>query len=392
VALQPTAIGGFFYHPRLIAVVHLVSLGWITGSILGSLYIVGPLALRMPLPAGSGDQAAFASFAIGVLGMVSHFWIDRPAGMVWSGGMVTLAFAWVAARVLRGLPRAVVPREVKLHVGLALVNLLAVAALGLLLGINKLSPFLPFSQLSGVRAHAHLAVLGFALMMVMGAGYRLIPMVLPAAMPRGLWPWVTAVALQAGSLGLAVAMAVGQGLAAAAAITLAALVAFLLRVVWMLRHRRPAPAEMRRPDWCVVHVMQSLAYLVLAAALGAFLAVAPASEHALQATMAYGVFGLVGFLAQIVVGIEGRLLPLAAWLWGFSGGGFEASPPSLHRTPLRWLQALVLLLWTLGVPALAGGLYRGSDVVAASGAGLLCVATVANGANLAVVLRRSKAR
>ncbi len=46
----------------------------------------------------------------------------------------------------------------------------------------------------------------------------------------------------------------------------------------------------------------------------------------------------------------------------------------------------------LGVPALAGGLCRGSDVVAASGAGLLCVATVANGANLAVVLRRSKAR
>ena len=52
-AFEPQSLVGFFYHPRMLAVVHLVTLGWITSSILGAFYIVGPLALRMPLPAGT---------------------------------------------------------------------------------------------------------------------------------------------------------------------------------------------------------------------------------------------------------------------------------------------------------------------------------------------------
>src|SRR6476660_5745918 len=80
-ALDPRGVAGFFYHPRMLAVVHLVTLGWIGGSVLGSIHIVGPLALRMPLRATRGDLAGFAAFAVGMLGMVSHFWLDTPNGM-----------------------------------------------------------------------------------------------------------------------------------------------------------------------------------------------------------------------------------------------------------------------------------------------------------------------
>lgn len=51
VALDPRGVAGFFYHPRMVAVVHLVTLGWITSSILGAIYMIGPMALRMPMPA-----------------------------------------------------------------------------------------------------------------------------------------------------------------------------------------------------------------------------------------------------------------------------------------------------------------------------------------------------
>ena len=46
VALDPRGVSGFFYHARMLGIVHLVTLGWITASILGSLYVVGPIALR----------------------------------------------------------------------------------------------------------------------------------------------------------------------------------------------------------------------------------------------------------------------------------------------------------------------------------------------------------
>jgi hypothetical protein len=51
VALDPRGVSGFFYHSRILAIVHLVTLGWITTSILGSLYVVGPVALRVWIPA-----------------------------------------------------------------------------------------------------------------------------------------------------------------------------------------------------------------------------------------------------------------------------------------------------------------------------------------------------
>jgi hypothetical protein len=121
----------------MLAVVHLITLGWISGSILGAIYLVAPLALRFPLPAGRPDHAAFACFAVGVMGMASHFWIDRPAGMAWSAALANLAFAWVSARVLAGLRRAAVPPEVKLPVAFAFANALLAAGLGLLLALNK---------------------------------------------------------------------------------------------------------------------------------------------------------------------------------------------------------------------------------------------------------------
>src|SRR5262245_44874308 len=132
VATDPLGIAGFFYHPRMLAVVHLVTLGWITASILGALYIVGPLAFRMPLKASWPDFVAFASYSIGVLGMASHFWMDSPAGMAWSAGMVTLGLVHVALRGLMGLFRSPVPSVARLPVAIALLNVLGAAALGLL--------------------------------------------------------------------------------------------------------------------------------------------------------------------------------------------------------------------------------------------------------------------
>ena len=51
---RPDLPAGFFHHPRMIAIVHLVTPGWITSSILGAFYIVGPLALRLPLRPDGG--------------------------------------------------------------------------------------------------------------------------------------------------------------------------------------------------------------------------------------------------------------------------------------------------------------------------------------------------
>ncbi|HVH28109.1 MAG TPA: hypothetical protein VM818_15180 [Vicinamibacterales bacterium] len=80
VAADPRGVAGFSYHPRMLAIVHLVTLGWLTASILGSLYLVGPIALRMWIPVTRLDYTAFALVLIGIVGMVAHFWTRGYGG------------------------------------------------------------------------------------------------------------------------------------------------------------------------------------------------------------------------------------------------------------------------------------------------------------------------
>ncbi|HEX3529160.1 MAG TPA: hypothetical protein VH988_19045 [Thermoanaerobaculia bacterium] len=273
-ALQPQRFSAFFYHPRMVAVVHLVTLGWISASILGALYMVAPMALRTRLPARAADYAAWVVYVIGVTGMVAHFWIDSPKGMVWSAGTIVAALLWVTGRAVLALRPAPIPPEIKLHYLFAFLNLVGAASMGLLLGLNKVKPVLGGYVLANVYAHAHLAALGWATMMVMGTGYRLLPMLLPSAMPEGKGVWATALLLEAGAAGLFVSFVLRSGAVALfAVVTAAALVLFFRQVLWMRRHPRPAPRALRRPDYGVLHSFAALGSLALALLLGLCLAI-----------------------------------------------------------------------------------------------------------------------
>ena len=391
-ALDPGGLGGFHYHPRLIALVHLVTLGFLTSAILGALYFVCPLAFRIPLPEGRADVTAAVSWMIGVSGVASHFWLGRYSGLAWSGALALLTPLWVGGRVLAGLRRSPAPVEARLPMAFALLNLYAAGALGVTIGVNKHGPFLPFAQLDAVHAHLHLGAVGFALLMVVGAGYRILPMVLPSAMPRGAAALASPLLVQAGSWGLALSLLFAKAAVPwCAAVVLAGIALFLSRVVFMLANRRPPPSARPRPDWTLAHVLQSLAYLVVACALGAFLAWAPTSDASLRMAFAYGVAGLLGFLCQLVVGIEARLLPLSAWLQGFAGGGYREAPPSMHTAVPRGATVATVALWSAGVPSLAAGLSLDRNLWTSVGAWSLAAAVATALASGVVALRRLRA-
>jgi hypothetical protein len=388
VAADPRGVSGFFYHSRMLAIVHLVTLGWITASILGSLYVVGPIALRMWIPATWLDYTACALVFIGIVGMVAHFWIQDDAGMACSAATVGAGIMVVGVRVVRCLGSAGLPPAVSAHIVLAFANIFGAATMGILIGFDKVYHFLPGFVLTNVFAHAHLAAIGWASMMVVGVAYRLLPMVLPSAMPKGMRLWISAVLLEAGVAGLFVTLLLRGPLAwIFALIVVAGFAAFMSQVAWMLRRPRPRPPGLRRPDPAVLHAGASFASLGIASALGVWLTIAEPSSGMLRLAMAYGVFGLVGFLAQLVVGMEGRLLPIFAWYWAYANTGYKGPVPSQHEMPWRRGQDVVFVLWLFGVPALAGGLAFDAIPFVSAAAWCLFVATLVDTVNVIRILR-----
>lgn len=393
IAADPRAVAGFFYHPRMLAIVHLVTLGWITCSILGALYIVGPVALRVTFRAGRADYAALGFVAVGIVGMVAHFWIAEYGGMAWSAATVTTGILIAASRIVPALARARVPAAIRAHVLLAFLNIAGAATMGILIGINKVHPFLPGYSVSNVFAHAHLAAIGWASMMVVGIGYRLLPMVLPSAMPEGAKLWITAALLQTGVIGLFVTIAGrSRWTWIFAAVVVAAFAAFVAQAAWMARHPRPRPPAIRTPDPAILHAAAALFSLAIACALGTWLAIAPPSDRMLHVAMAYGVFGLVGFLGQMVVAMGGRLLPLFAWYWAFANTGSRGPVPSPHDMPWRPGQYAVFALWLIGVPALAYGLATDAVPLVRAAAWFLLAATLIDTAQAVLILEHAYSR
>jgi len=390
IALDPRDVTGFFYHPRMVAVVHLMTLGWISLSILGAIYVISPMALRMPMPVRRWDYFAYALVTAGTLGMVSHFWLGEYGGMPWSAATVLVGLSHVAIRVLRGLRSAPIQPAVKLHLVFAFLNVLAAGGVGVLLAFDKRYPFLPAHGLSNVYAHAHLAGLGWASMMVIGTGYRLLPMVLPSAMPQGRGVYASAILLEAGVLGLFLAFLLRSALLPIfALIVVGGFAAFFIHVGWMRRHPRPAPAGLPRPDYGVRQAMQAMTYLALSAVLGVLLAFAPESEWTLKTAAAYGALGLVGFLAQMVVGMEARILPVFAAYHANLNACHTGPVVRPHEMPDRRIQAAVLTLWGAGVPALACGLFFEMVPLVATAGWLLLTAAALGGFNTFLVLRHA---
>jgi hypothetical protein len=387
-AVRPDVPGGYFYHPRMVALVHLVTIAWLSGSILGAFYVVAPLALRLAMPVRAGDWAAFAAFALGAAGMIAHFWIGEYPGMGWSAAMVTAAIAWVGIRAWRGLPGAVAPWGIKLHVALAFANILAAALFGIVIGVDRASGFIGLPPLPATFAHAHVAAIGWVAMMVVGLGYRLIPMFVPAAMPTGRSLAASALFIEAGLAVVVYALLAGSAwLPAGGLLVAAGLASFVVHIRRALAHRMPRPPALPARDWSTWQTHGAIVWLLIAVGLGMASAVGVPDAWRVPVAWWYGVAGLVGFLAQVVVGIQGRLVPMYAWYRAFAARGGDPPDRGAHTLPSAAFARVIFLLWTGGVPVLAWGLAAASRPAIALAAALLLGGVSAGAVYVAHMLR-----
>jgi hypothetical protein len=111
-------------------------------------------------------------------------------------------------------------------------------------------------------------------------------------------------------------------------------------------------------------------WLLIAALVGVGLSFGIGGESRLTLMWIYGVAGLVGFLAQIVTGMQGRLVPFYAWYRAFEVKG---GPPDVaaNALPAPRFARPIFLLWAAGVPLLAFGLPSASHLAIRLGA--LCL-------------------
>ena len=299
-------IQSFIYRPRVLAVMHSLTLGWISLAITGVLYRYVPTLTKQALRWPRVGRLQVGAFIAGVIGMITSSWIGQAYGTAWSVGVVFLGVMLLLALLFPLLLRAPQYDATVIGIGTALSSFLGVAALGLMHSIDKVHPLIGGTVWSNIAAHAHLAVLGWVGLTICAVSYRTIA---AFALPEVLFP--RPARLQVLSLSAVVPLLVVALLARSrlvmplAAATAASLLWYVVIILRLLRTRR-MPL-----DWSIRHVQAAMVHLCIAIVCGLALVfeVDVGSAVGTHLAVAYGALALLGWVSNFIIGVGSRLAP-----------------------------------------------------------------------------------
>lgn len=302
---------------RVLAVLHLLTLGVFAATAFGAAFQLLPVATKQPLraewPARLVAWLLFPGVALFAFGMAETLHIPAALGAFLSAAGVVLAGVLLADNLARA--RGMV--SVVVHAWAAVACLFALAALGFLLVVDQHHGILAGRAGIGV-AHAILAVYGFMGMLALGFSYVLVPMFGLAPAPSARAALVSfALAVAGVSLGVAGAL-LGQPaiLAAGAAAGLGAIALHLRLMAAAMQ------ARMRKrlgPSFLMVRI--AWACLPLSLIAGALVAI---DLWPWRGSALFGALALLGWLLTFLLGMLQRIVPFLA---SMHASGPNRAPP-----------------------------------------------------------------
>lgn len=179
------------FHPKTLAITHLMALGWGTMIILGASHQLVPVLTESRL---FSEKLAFATFILAATGIpllvLGFFLFDMGWPARRGGELILLAFLLyllnLGVTISRSKTKSVVHA---VFIFAAVLWLVLTSAFGLALVYNFSEPLFPRNSVEFLPLHAHMGVIGWFLLLVIGVGSRLIPMFLVSkyANNRILW-------------------------------------------------------------------------------------------------------------------------------------------------------------------------------------------------------------
>lgn len=173
------AFTGHYFHPKLLAITHIAALGWGSMIIFGALYQLLPVILETPLYSELIARITFVVFAAGIVLIAFSFW-NFYVGIHIQIASCLLLFALIlfSTNVIYTCRSASNSSEESEFIITSAIWLLATGIIGTLMAFNFHYPFLPKTHLIFLKIHAHLGIVGWFILLIMGIAAKLIPMFL----------------------------------------------------------------------------------------------------------------------------------------------------------------------------------------------------------------------
>lgn len=359
----------------VLAVNHIVTLGWGTMIAMGALHQMFPAMIGVPLRPGRAALMQFGVSFAGMATLTSGFlirqgvWVAAGGALAWTG---IVWFAWLVLRMVPARRRWTLPVT---GVVAAVVYLVITATWGLLMSLNWRWGFWPaLLAYAGVGTHAALGIGGWFVQLVINVSYYLLPRFTGASKESHFGLSAILVALNAAIAafvaaafsGVLIVARIGALMAAAAGLLYAASLPAMLR-----------PSRRAKPDltihhwWAVWGLTGALSAIALIWALG-LLSLEPRSTSA-----AVGVCLLLGWVTLAIMGQLYKVTPFLMWYYRYARGLSAYEVPRLEAPyyPVAGIPPFYLTL--AGSTLLALGVLITAPVVVRVGSVLFLAGAVA---------------
>lgn len=372
--------------PQVLALVHVVTLGWITMTMMGVLYQLVPVILVTKLRFFWLSHSQYALYLTGAVLMIGAFWANALAVLAVGGSLVVLAAILFVIHMALTIAQSERRPITAAYLMAALTYLLAVVGCGLTAALNFLWGFLGVEGDRFLLMHLVIGLIGWVTLTIIGVSYKLVAMfALVHGHSERLGWWLFGV-LNAGLIGLAVALALpvpGWVAALPAGLLGIGLLSFAADYARMLSARRK-----RRLDEAQAFTVAGAGWLTVGVVLAGALSIGHSAYPFAGPWLALGYIIAIGWIGQTVSGYLHKIVPFLVWNGRYgSRVGREKVPLMRDMLNLPLARASCYTL-NGGILAEAIALGAANPLAVAMGAVPVAAGLIGVAVNLTYVLRR----
>lgn len=321
-----------YFQPHLLAITHIMALGWGTMIILGASHQLVPVLIEGKLYSNKLAYASFILAAIGIPLLCYGFYeFNMGAPAKWGGRFVVLAMLAYLINISKSIAQSKSENVHAIFVFTSVLWLFITVALGLALVYNFTFSFMRHNSVHYLPLHVHIGIIGWFLLLVIGVASRLIPLFLISKYtnPKLLWVvfWLINISLVSFILifyFLPISFSLIPDILLFAAIGL-----FIYYCIAAYKQRIRKQVDEQVKLSILSALMMALPIILLFIILLVFMN-RDAENNAFMVT--YGFIIFFGWITAIILGMTFKTLPFIVWNKVYhrrSGQGKTPSPKDL---------------------------------------------------------------
>lgn len=325
-----------YFNPYTLAITHTLALGWGTMIILGASHQLFPVLIEGKLHSNLLAHLSFYFAAIGIPLLVFSFYKFNMGIIAQTGAiLINLSIICYIANLIMSISKS---KKGNVHATFAITAafwLILTTGLGLLLIYNFTYNILSQDSLYYLSFHAHMGIIGWFLVMVLGVGSRLIPMFLISKYENKKILWFVYALINGGLLSFIpiIFMSLEFGLYLIPIVLIGMgiiLFGYYIKQSYSKRIRKKVDGQVRIS-------MVSVAFMVVPVLILVGIITVFTSMNNVKFVLLYGFTIFFGWITAIILGMTFKTLPFIIWnkvYHNIAGLGKTPNPKELFSTPI----------------------------------------------------------